>query len=248
MLRRLRRDMQIVFQDVSGSLNPRLPIGRSVAEPLTIQGIGSARERRGRVAQLLERVGLRPDDADAYPHEFSGGQRQRIGIARAIAAEPKLIICDEPVSALDVSIQAQILGLLAGLQRDLGLTYLFIAHNLAVVRQISHRVAVMYLGKIVEIADAKELYARPAHPYTISLLSAHLEPEPVRDRRRGVPPGDPASPINPPAGCAYHPRCPSVSEKCREMTPTLGRAPGRNEGHLVSCHHVDATLKPETGH
>ncbi len=246
-LRRLRRDMQIVFQDVSGSLNPRLTVGRSVAEPLAVHGVGTARDRRERVAALLERVGLDPDDATAYPHEFSGGQRQRIGIARAIALNPKLIICDEPVSALDVSIQSQILNLLKDLQRELGLTYLFIAHNLAVVRQISDCAAVMYLGKIVEIADADDLYTNPAHPYTISLLAAHLEPEPLHRHRPVVPTGDPPSPLTPPTGCAYNSRCPFVSDKCRHVTPALGNTPGLSPTHLVACHSTQNTMAAKAG-
>lgn len=239
-LRRLRRDMQIIFQDVSGSLNPRVTVGRSVAEPLAVHGTGTPRERRERVAVLLQRVGLDPDDAAAYPHEFSGGQRQRIGIARALALNPKFIICDEPVSALDVSIQSQILNLLADLQEELGLTYLFIAHDLAVVKQISERIAVMYLGKIVEIADSADLFRQPAHPYTISLLSAHLEPDPVRRQRRTVPTGDPPSPLNPPVGCAFNPRCPFATDECRHVTPALDGPLSLSPGHLVACHNVDA--------
>jgi len=239
-LRRLRRDMQIVFQDVSGSLNPRLTVGQSVAEPLTVHGIGNSREQRDRVAVLLERVGLTADAAYAYPHQFSGGQRQRIGIARAIALNPKLIICDEPVSALDVSIQSQILNLLKDLQRELGLTYLFIAHNLAVVKHVSERVAVMYLGRIVETAECADLYIRPAHPYTISLLAAHLEPDANRQPHRAIPSGEPPSPLTPPAGCAFHPRCPFATDECQENMPELQDHPTLPPGHHVACHHVDA--------
>ncbi len=237
-LRRLRRDMQIVFQDPFGSLNPRMTVERIVAEPLDVHGVGTVRQRRGRVAELLGRVGLRGEDARRYPHEFSGGQRQRIGIARAIALNPRFIVLDEPVSALDVSIQAQILNLLNDLRKELGLTYLFIAHNLAVVRHFSDRVAVMYLGKIIEVADAADLYARPRHPYTMALLSAVPEPDPARRRERSPVVGEPPSPLSPPNGCAFHPRCPFATEECRRMTPPLQSEPGLSMGHLVACHHA----------
>ncbi len=237
-LRLLRRDMQIVFQDASGSLDPRMTVGRIVAEPLTLYGVAGGRKRCDRVAELLERVELHPADADRYPHELSGGQRQRVGIARAIALNPKFVVCDEPVSALDVSIQSQIVNLLDDLKRELGLTYLFIAHNLAVVEHVSDRVAVMYLGRIVEIADALELYDHPQHPYTIALLAAVPDPNPDRRRDRSSLPGDVPSPTDPPTGCAFHPRCRRADNECRHMTPVLQRRPGLSSGHLVSCHHL----------
>jgi oligopeptide/dipeptide ABC transporter ATP-binding protein len=238
-MRRLRRDMQIVFQDPYSSLNPRMTVGRIIEEPLTIHRVGSRAERRQQVADLLDRVGLRPADAVRYPHEFSGGQRQRIGIARALALRPRFLVCDEPVSALDVSIQSQILNLLADLRDELGLACLFIAHNLAVVEHFSDRVAVMYLGRIVETAQAAELYAHPRHPYTVALLSAVPEPDPQQRRDRIVPAGEPPSPLDVPAGCAFASRCPLAADACRRTSPPLEPALGAGADHLVACHHSD---------
>ena len=212
-LRRLRRNMQIIFQDPVSSLNPRMTIGRIVGEPLQTHGIARGQARDEMVADLLKRVGLDPDYAGRYPHEFSGGQKQRVGIARALGLSPELIICDEPVSALDVSIQSQILNLLSDLQQQHGLTYLFIAHNLAVVEHFSDEVAVMYLGRIVEKAHARELYRNPKHPYTVALLSAIPEPNPRPKKTRIVLQGEVPSPVNPPTGCAFHPRC-SLTRQC----------------------------------
>ena len=237
-LRELRRDMQIVFQDPVGSLNPRMTIGSMLAEPMLVHKLVDKGGVRKRVAELLDRVGLPTATANRYPHEFSGGQRQRIGIARALALEPKFIVCDEPVSALDVSIQAQILNLLEELQRDLKLSYLFIAHNLAVVEHFSDRVAVMYLGKIVEIADSAELYRNPKHPYTLALLSAVPKPNPVKADHRIVLGGEVPSPSNPPSGCPFHPRCPLYGEKkdprCVQLMPPL-EVKGGNEKHRAAC-------------
>ncbi len=206
-MKTLRRQMQVIFQDPVGSLNPRMTIGRIIGEPIAVHRLARGDELHHRVADLLKRVGLSPEYARRYPHEFSGGQRQRIGIARALALEPQFIICDEPVSALDVSIQSQILNLLDDLQQDLGLAYLFIAHNLAVVEHFCDRVAVMYLGRIVELADRDDLYEHPMHPYTRALLSAAPQPDPSRQKSRIILPGEVPSPINPPTGCALHPRC-----------------------------------------
>jgi oligopeptide/dipeptide ABC transporter ATP-binding protein len=237
-LQPLRRRMQMVFQDPFASLNPRHSVGKMIAEPLRVHRIAGRAEAEVRVREILEVVGLPTDAAGRYPHEFSGGQRQRIGLARALALNPELVICDEPVSALDVSIQAQIVNLLEELQAELGLTYLFIAHDLAVVRHISDRIAVMYLGKVVEVASADDLYETPLHPYTIALLSAIPIPDPVVERTRRVIhiPGDLPSPANPPSGCRFHTRCPFVqATRCRDEEPPL-RELG---GHTVACHFAE---------
>jgi oligopeptide transport system ATP-binding protein len=235
-LRPVRRELQIVFQDPYASLNPRQRVGSIVGAPLEIHGLASGREMRRRVQELLELVGLQPEHVNRFPHEFSGGQRQRIGVARALALRPKLVVADEPVSALDVSIQAQVLNLLADLQDELDLTYLFVAHDLGVVRHVSDRIAVMYLGKIVEISPAQELYARPIHPYTEALLSAVPIPDPAEAARREriVLEGDVPSPINPPSGCRFHPRCRYATEVCSQVEPPLV---AHADGHLAACHH-----------
>jgi oligopeptide/dipeptide ABC transporter ATP-binding protein len=248
----LRRQMQMVFQDPFGSLNPRKRVGQTIGMPLRLYGDG----RKGidsKVRELLDRVGLQPEHINRYPHEFSGGQRQRIGVARALALEPKLIVLDEPVSALDVSVQAQIINLLDDLQDDFGLTYLFVAHDLSVVRHVSDRIAVMYLGKLMEVSYSEELYTKPIHPYTFALLSAIPVPDPEENRRREriVVSGEPPNPIDPPSGCVFHPRCPRATDICREVEPPLARYPN---GHLAACHHplnvspeeIKAALKDAT--
>jgi len=238
-LRRLRRRMQIIFQDPYASLNPRMAIGRAVREGIEVHRLASGREADGRVAALLEEVGLPADAARRYPHEFSGGQRQRAGIARALAVEPEFIVCDEPVSALDVSVQAQVLNLLADLQAKRGLSYLFISHDLAVIRHIAPRVAVMYVGRVVEEGPSEAIYARALHPYTQALLSAVPVPDPKTRRRRIVLAGEPPSAVHPPAGCPFHPRCqhPAKDDACRTVRPELRElAPG----HRVACHKADA--------
>jgi oligopeptide/dipeptide ABC transporter ATP-binding protein len=231
-----RRHLQMIFQDPVESLNARHTIADILEEPFVIHAMGDRAWRRTRALALLDKVGLPASAAERFPFEFSGGQRQRIGIARAIALEPKLIVCDEPVSALDVSIQSQVLNLLLELQREMGLSYLFIAHNLAVVKHVSDRIAIMYLGRIVEFAEADDIYRTPRHPYTQALLSAIPRPDPKARKQRIVLQGDVPSPIHPPSGCAFHPRCPYVTDRCRVEVPSLRPVPG-TKNHLVACHY-----------
>lgn len=249
-LKALRRHMQIVFQDPYSSLDPRVPVGETIAEGLEIHGVRNRRERQEIVLGMLDKVGLNPYHANRYPHEFSGGQRQRIGIARALALRPKFIVCDEPVSALDVSIQSQILNLLRELSQEFGLTYLFIAHNLSVVEHISDRVGVMYLGSLAEVADRHELYQNPLHPYTQALLSAIPIAKPGRKRQRIMLRGEIPSPINPPSGCRFHTRCPFTADICRQVVPPLEE---KATGHWAACHFVEsvgntARLRPTVIH
>jgi oligopeptide/dipeptide ABC transporter ATP-binding protein len=239
----LRRQMQMVFQDPFASLNPRKRVGQIIGMPLRLHGT-DRKDVEPQVRELLGKVGLHKEHVNRFPHEFSGGQRQRIGVARALALEPRLIVLDEPVSALDVSVQAQIINLLDDLQDDFKLTYLFVAHDLSVVRHVSDRIAVMYLGKLMEISPAEELYTKPIHPYTTALLSAIPIPDPEENRRRDrvVVSGEPPNPINPPSGCVFHPRCPRSTDICREVEPPLARYPN---GHLAACHHPMSVTSEE---
>ncbi|MBO6728036.1 MAG: dipeptide ABC transporter ATP-binding protein [Rhizobiaceae bacterium] len=236
-MRPFRRKVQMVFQDPNGSLDPRQRAGDLVEEPLVVHGLGDAAERRARVENLFSRVGLRPDQMANVPSKFSGGQRQRLAIARALALNPSLIVADEPVSALDVSIQAQVVNLMSDIQREFGLAYLFVAHDLGVVQHISDRVAVMYLGRIVEIGDTSSVYQRPSHPYTNTLMEAVPRPDPARRHHRPtIPRGEVPSPMDPPMGCAFHPRCPMATEICRQERPLLRRVAS---GAEAACHHAD---------
>jgi oligopeptide transport system ATP-binding protein len=243
-LRRSRRHMQMIFQDPYACLNPRMTVGNIIGEPLQIHGLGNGHDRKQRVKDLLALVGLNPYFINRYPHEFSGGQRQRIGVARALATNPSFIVADEPISALDVSIQAQVVNLLDDLKRELGLTYLFIAHDLSMVRYISDRVAVMYLGRIVELSKSREVYEHPLHPYTQALLSAIPLPDPDKEMRRQriILEGDVPSPANPPAGCRFHPRCSYATEVCRTVDPEFRNLPTNGEQHMVACHHAEKFL------
>ncbi|MGH2543399.1 MAG: ABC transporter ATP-binding protein, partial [Ardenticatenaceae bacterium] len=234
-LKQMRKDMQIVFQDPYSSLDPRMPVGESIAEGLLVHGMSNSRERNELVRETLQKVGLNPYHARRYPHEFSGGQRQRIGIARALVLRPRFIVADEPVSALDVSIQSQVLNLLRDLQREFRLTYLFIAHNLSVVEHISDRVGVMYLGKLVELAPRREFFRNPLHPYSQALMSAIPIPDPTLKRERIILTGDVPSPINPPSGCRFHTRCPIATDICKEIDPVFREI---TPDHYVACHLV----------
>jgi len=238
-MRQARRRMQLIFQDPYSSLNPRMTIGSIVSEPLKIHKIAKGKALQDQVDQLFMRVGLRPENQSRYPHEFSGGQRQRVGIARALALNPKFIVCDEAVSALDVSIQAQILNLLRDLQKEFHLSYLFITHDLNVVQYLADRIAVMYVGKLAEIAPAEDLFASPKHPYTQALLSANPVPDPTAPPKRIILPGDVPSPLNPPAGCRIHPRCPEVMDHCKTVEPPLIQIGPPERGHQVWCHLYD---------
>ncbi|GEL78429.1 ABC transporter ATP-binding protein [Tenuibacillus multivorans] len=238
-MRNRRKDIQVIFQDPYASLNPRQTVAKILTEAMEIQNVVPKNKRRERAIELLETVGLNAEQIDRYPHEFSGGQRQRVGIARALAVEPKLIVCDEAVSALDVSVQAQVLNLLKKLQREFNLTFLFIAHDLGVVRHISDRVAVMYLGKVVEIADKKSLFENPQHPYTKALLSAIPTPDPENKKERIVLKGDVPSPIDPPTGCRFHTRCPFATDLCKQDIPELRNLDHMEEGHRAACHHIE---------
>jgi peptide/nickel transport system ATP-binding protein/oligopeptide transport system ATP-binding protein len=235
-MQRFRRRMMIIYQDPFGSLDPRMRIGQTIAEPLEVHNIGTPHEREERVTELMEKVGLSPDQINRYPHEFSGGQRQRIGIARALATNPEFIVADESVSALDVSIQAQIINLLKELQKEFGLTLLFVAHDLSVVKHICDRVAVMYLGKIMEMADKKSLFSNPKHPYTQALLSAIPIPDPRKRKEQEILMGDVPSPVNPPSGCRFHTRCPKVMDICKKEEPPLKEI---KPGYYVACHLYD---------
>ncbi|MCB8934501.1 MAG: dipeptide ABC transporter ATP-binding protein [Anaerolineae bacterium] len=243
-LRRSRRHMQMIFQDPYASLNPRMTVGNIVSEPLVIHGIGDSASRKARVQELLRVVGLNPYFVNRYPHEFSGGQRQRIGVARALATNPSFIVADEPISALDVSIQAQVVNMLDDLKQELGLTYLFIAHDLSMVRYISDRVAVMYLGRIVELSSRDEVYDHPLHPYTQALLSAIPVPDPDKEgrRQRIILEGDVPSPANPPVGCRFHPRCAYATDVCREVDPEFRNLGTASVPHMVACHHAEKFL------
>jgi oligopeptide transport system ATP-binding protein len=243
-LRRSRRHMQMIFQDPYASLNPRMTVGSIISEPLVIHGIGDAASRKERVQELLRVVGLNPYFVNRYPHEFSGGQRQRIGVARALATNPSFIVADEPISALDVSIQAQVVNMLDDLKQELGLTYLFIAHDLSMVRYISDRVAVMYLGRIVELSSRDEVYDHPLHPYTQALLSAIPVPDPDKEakRQRIILEGDVPSPANPPSGCRFHPRCAYATDVCHEVDPEFRNLGTASVPHMVACHHAEKFL------
>jgi oligopeptide transport system ATP-binding protein len=243
-MRKARRHMQMIFQDPYASLNPRMSVGSIVGEPLQIHNIGNSQTRKERIQELLKVVGLNPYFINRYPHEFSGGQRQRIGIARALATNPAFIVADEPISALDVSIQAQVVNLMDDLKAELGLTYLFIAHDLSMVRYISDRVAVMYLGRIVELSDRNEVFDHPLHPYTQALLSAIPVPDPEKEakRQRLILEGDVPSPANPPSGCRFHPRCSYATEICKEEDPTFRNLGSDSRPHFVACHHAEKFL------